>query len=125
MDQNSINEEKDDFGEIGDDEEMIKEMESYIPAAGGVKADTGTSADEAGSEDDELMRAIDIVVENDQPSSSFLMRKMRVGYAKSARLIDEMEEMGIVSPIEGSKRRVLISKQQWYEMKMNRLESDE
>lgn len=107
------------------DEEMIKEMESYIPAAGGVKADTGTSADEAGSEDDELMRAIDIVVENDQPSSSFIMRKMRVGYAKSARLIDEMEEMGIVSPIEGSKRRVLISKQQWYEMKMNRLESDE
>ena len=107
------------------DEDMIKEMESFVPQPKGVKtADTSVPASSGGSEDDELMKAIDLVVESDQASSSFLMRKMHFGYAKSARLIDEMEEMGIVGPLEGSKRKVIISKQQWYEMKMNRLESD-
>ena len=105
------------------DEEMLREMESYIPVAGGVKAESDSSSS-GDSDNDELMRAIDLVVEFDQPSSSFLMRKMHVGYAKSARLIDEMEEMGIVSPLDGTKRKVIISKQQWYEMKMNRIESD-
>lgn len=106
------------------DEEMIKEMESYIPSVGGSKAEAGSCDVGGGDDNDELMRAIDLVVEFDQPSSSFLMRKMHVGYAKSARLIDEMEEMGIVSPLDGTKRKVIISKQQWYEMKMNRIEND-
>ena len=104
---------------------MIKEMESFVPQPKGAKStDTSVPASSGSSEDDELMKAIDLVVESDQASSSFLMRKMHFGYAKSARLIDEMEEMGIVGPLEGSKRKVIISKQQWYEMKMNRLESD-
>ena len=108
------------------DEEMIKEMEAFVPQPKGAKVDTSIdTAGNSGSEDDELMRAIDIVVESDQASSSFLMRKMRFGYAKAARLIDQMEEMGIVGPLEGSKRKVIISKQQWYEMKMNRLESED
>ena len=105
------------------DEEILKEMESYTPQPAGVKADTSPSS--ADSDDDELNQAIDLVIEADQASSSFLMRKMKIGYAKSARLIDEMEEMGIVGPLEGSKRKVIMPKQQWLEMKMNRDSTNE
>lgn len=104
------------------DAEMLKEMESYTPQSGGARSE-GSAPVSGSSDDDELMQAIEIVIESDQASSSFLMRKMHFGYAKSARLIDQMEEMGIVGPLEGSKRKVIISKQQWYEMKMNRVEN--
>ena len=50
-------------------------------------------------------------------STTLLQRRLRLGYARAARLVDELESRGIVGPFEGSKpRKVLISKQQWLEM---------
>ena len=52
-------------------------------------------------------------------STSYIQRKFKVGYARAGRIIDQMEQRGIISGYEGSKpRRVLISKEQWEEQKM-------
>ena len=60
-----------------------------------------------------------------QASTSMLQRKFKLGYSRAARLVDAMEERGIVGPFEGSKpRQVLITRQQWIEMKM-RQDSEE
>lgn len=87
------------------------------------------SADDGGGfadEDELLPQAIEIVVEAGQAATSFLQRKLRVGYARAARLIDDMESQGIVGPSEGSKpRQVLMSRQQWIEMRMLQDQSDE
>lgn len=67
-----------------------------------------------------MKEAIKCVVEAGQASTSFLQRRLRVGYARAGRLIDEMEQMGIVGPHEGSKpRQVLINYQQFLEMNIN------
>lgn len=68
------------------------------------------------SKDEMLDEAIKVVVEAGQASTSLLQRKLRLGYARAGRLVDEMEQMGIVGPHEGSKARaVLITYQQWLE----------
>lgn len=62
--------------------------------------------------------AIEIVVEEGTASTSLLQRKLRVGYARAARLIDEMERMGIVGPFEGSKpRQVILSKEKYLSLR--------
>ncbi len=64
-------------------------------------------------EDDLLVDAIDFVVNNGQGSASMLQRKFKIGFNRAARLIDSMEERGIVGPSEGSKpRKVLITKEE-------------
>ena len=73
--------------------------------------------------DDMLDAAIECVIEMGMASTSMLQRKLKLGYARAARIIDQMEERGIVGPFEGSKpRQVLISKEQWLE---KQLQSDE
>ena len=70
------------------------------------------------------MSAVECAVENGEISTSFLQRKLKLGYSRAARLIDEMENQGIVSPKEGSKpRKTLISRQQFLEMNLNNEES--
>ena len=65
-----------------------------------------------------LMEAIDTVVDLGQASASFIQRKFKVGYARAGRIIDQMEARGIISGYEGSKpRQVLVSKEQWQELK--------
>ena len=64
-----------------------------------------------------LPKAIEVVVEAQMASTTLLQRRLRLGYARAARLVDELESRGIVGPFEVSKpRKVLISKQQWLEM---------
>ena len=75
------------------------------------------------AEDDEtdpfLMDAIDTVVETGQASTSFIQRRFKVGYARAGRIIDQMEERGIISGYQGSKpREVLMTKERWEELKM-------
>ena len=67
-----------------------------------------------------LMDAIDVVVETGQASTSFIQRKFKVGYARAGRIIDQMEERGVISGYQGSKpRQVLMSLEKLQELKMN------
>ncbi|NJD01426.1 MAG: DNA translocase FtsK, partial [Ruminiclostridium sp.] len=75
--------------------------------------------DNNGDNDELLPRAIELVVEAGQASVSLIQRKFKVGYARAARIVDQMEARGIVGGYEGSKpRQILISKQQWQELQM-------
>ena len=84
---------------------------------------TGQSPDPEPSaaelEGDELLpAAVDVIYETGQASVSMLQRRLKLGYARAARIMDEMEEKGIVGPSQGSKpRAVLITKEQWEIMK--------
>ena len=77
---------------------------------------------EQDSDDDSdpfLMDAIQTVVETGQASTSFIQRRFKVGYARAGRIIDQMEERGIISGYQGSKpREVLMTKERWEELKM-------
>ena len=65
-----------------------------------------------------LHEAIDVVVETGMASVSMLQRRLKLGYSRAARLVDQMEEKGVVGPFEGSKpRKVLLSKEEWAERK--------
>ncbi len=72
-----------------------------------------------GDNDELLPRAIELVIDAGQASVSLIQRKFKVGYARAARIVDQMEARGIVGGFEGSKpRQILISKQQWQELQM-------
>ncbi|MBP5459680.1 MAG: DNA translocase FtsK, partial [Clostridia bacterium] len=110
------------------DEEVLKDIESAATAAenannkgGGV---SGPGGEVAG--DDLFEKAIQVVVEAGQASTSMLQRKLGVGYARAGRLIDELEENGIIGEYQGSKpRAVLITRQQWLERNAMSGEADE
>ena len=70
------------------------------------------------SDYDELLpQAVDVIFETKQASVSMLQRRLKLGYSRAARLIDQLEEVGVVGPYEGSKpRQIVITKQQWQEM---------
>ena len=75
------------------------------------------------SEDDDtdpfLMEAIETVVDTGQASTSFIQRRFKVGYARAGRIIDQMEERGVISGYQGSKpREVLMTKERWNELQM-------
>lgn len=98
-------------------QEMIDNMEKLA-----TKEKT-SSSDDMNDKDEMLPKAIEAVVDAGQASTSFLQRKLKLGYARAARIMDEMEEMGIVGPYEGSKpRQVLITKNQWLEMTLSQSE---
>ena len=100
------------------DDNVIKEIDKNAANSGSKKKDTATSDDgEAGPADEMLPKAIEVVVESQSASTTLLQRKLKLGYARAARIIDDLEERGIIGPYEGAKpRKVLISKQQWLEM---------
>jgi S-DNA-T family DNA segregation ATPase FtsK/SpoIIIE len=67
--------------------------------------------------DEMLPAAVDVILETGQASVSMLQRRLKLGYARAARIVDEMEEKGIVGPFQGSKPRdILITKEQWAAM---------
>ncbi len=95
------------------DDDVMVEIERQ--AAVEKKQKTGLPEDGPG-EDPMLNDAIKVVVENGQASTSLLQRKLKLGYARAARIVDEMEQRGVVGPYEGSKpRKVLITKEQLME----------
>jgi S-DNA-T family DNA segregation ATPase FtsK/SpoIIIE len=86
-------------------------------SSGGNNASTEGSAEEM---DELLPAAIDVVVETGMASVSMLQRRLKLGYSRAARLVDQMEERKIVGPFEGSKpRQVLISKEEWNRAKLD------
>ena len=85
---------------------------------------------EDGDPDDDtdpfLMDAIDVVVETGQASTTFIQRKFKVGYARAGRIIDQLEERGIISGYQGSKpRQVLMTKEKLAELKMSSGQTEE
>ena len=104
------------------DEEVLQEIDRQAAAAGGKGSGSSDRGGDSGDEgEDELLTdAIEVVVEAGLASTSLLQRRLKVGYARAARLVDEMEQRGIVGPFEGSKpRQVLLTKERYYEMKLN------
>ena len=111
-------------GEKGEyDDTIMTEIEQSAAQVKGKGGSSGSAAasggDAEGTDGDELLeQAIAVVVEAGLASTSLLQRRLKVGYARAARLVDEMEEKGIVGPFEGSKpRKVLMTKDQYYERK--------
>ena len=97
------------------DEEVATEIEKHIPVPKGEKPH-GAEDDSSGAHDDMTERAIDAVVEAGQASTSYLQRKLKLGYARAARIMDELEQMGIVGPADGAKpREVRLTKAQLLE----------
>jgi S-DNA-T family DNA segregation ATPase FtsK/SpoIIIE len=101
------------------DQEVMEEIEKAA------KKDTGkiTASDPEPTEeeldgDEMLPAAVDVILETGQASVSMLQRRLKLGYARAARIVDEMEEKGIVGPFQGSKpRAILITKEQWAQMR--------
>ena len=107
-------------GETEYDESVIAGIERYASEEGGSSKGGGGFDDGGGSYDARINEAIDVVIESGMASTSLLQRKLRLGYARAARIVDEMEERGIVGPPNGSKpREVLITRQDWQTMQMN------
>ena len=101
------------------DEEVLHEIEkSVAEKEKGAKGVGGSAPEDVDDSFDELLpSAIEVVVETGMASVSMLQRRLKLGYSRAARLVDQMEEKGVVGPFEGSKpRQVLITKEQWQEM---------
>ena len=104
------------------DQTVMDEIERKAAQTGNAKA-AATAADpepnSAELDGDEMLpAAVDVILETGQASVSMLQRRLKLGYARAARIVDEMEEKGIVGPFQGSKpRTILVTKEQWEQMK--------
>ena len=95
------------------DKKAAESGKSGSGSSGGTAAET-----ESSDGDDMLPAAVDVILETGQASVSMLQRRLKLGYARAARIMDEMEERGIVGPFEGSKpRQLLITREQWQAIK--------
>ena len=104
------------------DQKVMEEIERKAAQTGNSKGAATASAPEPSEEemdgDEMLPAAVDVILETGQASVSMLQRRLKLGYARAARIVDEMEEKGIVGPFQGSKpRAILITKEQWDAMK--------
>lgn len=101
------------------DDDVMKEIDKNAANTGSKKKDISSSDgdSEEGPADEMLPKAIEAVIEAQSASTTLLQRKLKLGYARAARIVDALEERGIIGPYEGAKpRKVLITKQQWFEM---------
>ena len=101
------------------DQEVLEEIERKAAQTGNkpTASDPEPSADELDG-DEMLPAAVDVILETGQASVSMLQRRLKLGYARAARIVDEMEDKGIVGPFQGSKpRAILITKEQWETMR--------
>ena len=103
-------------GNVEYSQEVINHIERQAEADS-----SGDGLHGAEDEDELLPEAITIVVESGQASVSMLQRRLKLGYARAARLVDQMEQRGIVGPFEGSKpRKVLLSREDWMQMQLRK-----
>ena len=101
-------------------DEVIAEVEENTPPP----KDSGSAGSDNVSvnpDDDLVNQAISIIVQTNNASTAFLQRKLKLGFPRAARIMDEIEEMGIIGPQEGSKaRKINITKEEWAEMQARR-----
>ena len=106
------------------DQGILDQIEQNVAESGSKNGKGGGKAapepEAAGGDYDELLpQAVEVILETKQASVSMLQRRLKLGYSRAARLVDQMEEIGVVGPFEGSKpRQLLITKEQWQEMQM-------
>ena len=101
------------------DEAMIEAMEKHA-IQDGKKGSSGADSDEDSDSDPMFKQAVEVVIDAGQASTSLLQRRCKLGYARAARIMDEMEQKGIIGPYEGAKpRAVLVTKAEWEERKLN------
>lgn len=109
-----------DFVKVNSNVTYREDILESIENANKTDKELAAEAEEDDDTDPFLMDAIDVVVETGQASTSFIQRRFKVGYARAGRIIDQMEERGIISGYQGSKpREVLMSKERWAELKMS------
>ena len=104
-------------------QQVIQEIEQKAQQTGKVKGGSGDlePTDDELAGDEMLPAAVDVILETGQASVSMLQRRLKLGYARAARIVDEMEEKGIVGPFQGSKPRdILTTKEQWAAMQGGR-----
>ena len=105
-------------GEAQYDDDVIAKIEESVQEKGG-KAGKPSAEPQESEEDELLPAAVEVILETGQASTSMLQRRLKLGYSRAARLVDQLEERGYVGPFEGSKpRQLLITKEKWQEMKM-------
>jgi len=103
----------------GYDSEVMTKIEEESQKSEKGKRNVSDGADDA--DDEMFMPAVEIAVEAGNVSASMLQRRLKLGYARAARLVDEMQDRGIVGPPDGSKpRQTLISRSEWQEMVMRK-----
>ena len=103
------------------DKGIMEDIEKRATQSGTGKSATVSEPEPNDAEldgDEMLPAAVDVILETGQASVSMLQRRLKLGYARAARIVDEMEEKGIVGPFQGSKpRTILVTKEQWEAMK--------
>ncbi len=105
------------------DSQIIEAVENFVPQTKGDRGGTSDSGFEAGSDEDYVIKAAEVAVNNGQLSTTMLQKKLKLGYARASRIMDELEERGIIGPSEGSKpRKILMSKMQFDEWKLRMME---
>ena len=103
-------------------DEIMRAVDENAAAADkpekGSKAESVSESAEPGASYDELLpQAVEVIFETKQASVSMLQRRLKLGYSRAARIVDQMEEIGVVGPFEGSKpRQILVTKEQWQAM---------
>ena len=113
---------KDTAGEAHYDQDVIEKIQQAVDAKSDKGKGAAADAPADGEDGDELLpAAVEVVLETGQASVSMLQRRLKLGYSRAARLVDQMEERGIVGPFEGSKpRQLLIDKAKWQELQMSK-----
>ena len=108
-------------GQVEYSSEIIEEIEKATPVPKGEgKGDNSSDVPTGDGSDEEIIdRAVDVLCDAGQASVSYLQRKLKLGYARAARIMDQLEELGVVGPYEGSKpRAVIITKEMWLKRKL-------
>ena len=111
---------KDTAGEAHYDQDVIEKIQQAVDAKSDKGKGAASDAPVDGEDGDELLpAAVEVVLETGQASVSMLQRRLKLGYSRAARLVDQMEERGYVGPFEGSKpRQLLITREKWQELQM-------
>ena len=107
-------------GEADYSDDVMQKIEEVMRKDDKGSSKQAAASGEAKDDGDELLpAAVEVILETGQASVSMLQRRLKLGYSRAARLVDQMEERGIVGPFEGSKpRQVLIDRAKWQELQM-------
>ena len=106
-------------GEVQYSDEVMQKIEESVQEKERKGSSGAPDIPEEDESDELLPAAVEVILETGQASVSMLQRRLKLGYSRAARLVDQMEERGYVGPFEGSKpRQLLITKAKWQEMRM-------